>query len=337
MVTIRQIAQTAGVSPATVSLVLNNSPRVSEQTTLLVQKALQTLGYEPRHAGRPRKGDAPTRSRYRIAFVSGYALARFKHALLYLDVLDGINAALAGEQTTSQFVHVDPKLPLPAEIMQRQFDGIVVLGPELLRVIKALEPAIPFVQVMGPEVFNADWDQVTCNNTMTGELAARYLIEHGHRHLAVLAVDDDIKPHDIRNKAFMDYAQAHGLKVRINTPIKLTRDVPMHQQLLTPLKQLFKGASRPTALYSSADMYTVAAHPALSNIGLTPGKDVLIASSNHETNIFAALDPQPVSVDLNPYEIGFRAAMTLLRRIQSPQVPYSLQMISPVLKELNAN
>ena len=335
MVTIRQVAQTAGVSPATVSLVLNNSPRVAPKTRQLVQKTLETLGYVTKSAGRPRRMHASSQLRHRIAFVSRRPLVEFKRTLLYLDVLDGINAALTSEQSTTQFVELNPNRALPQELARRQFDGLIVLGPELIPLVQSLDPAVTFVQVMGAPVFNADWDQVTCNNRLTAELAARYLLHQGHRHIAILDIDDDNIPHTIRNKAFAEYALAQGVKVRINPLVRLDPRKPMLGQLISPLKYLFKGRSRPTAMYSPADMYTAAAYPALASLGLRPGVDISVASSNNEANIFESLDPQPVSVDLNPYEIGYRAAMTLLRRIQSPQVPCSLQLISPTLPALD--
>ncbi|HAI13460.1 MAG TPA: hypothetical protein DCM28_17260 [Phycisphaerales bacterium] len=335
MVTIREIAQSAGVSPATVSLVLNNSPRVAVQTRELVEQSVKTLGYEPRQAGRPRRAHAQSGMRHHVGFVTSRPMSQFKRTLLYLDVLDGINAALASEQSTSQFVHVDLDQPLPRELVEKQFEGLIVLGPELVPVLQELDPAIAFVQVMGAPVFNANWDQVTCNNQLTAELAGRYLLKQGHKHIAILDVEDHNQPHAIRNKSFAEFAIAQGARVRINPALKLQKGVLLHTQLVAPLKHLFKGKSRPTALYCAADMYTAAVYPALTSIGLRPGIDVCIASSNNESNIFAALDPQPVSVDLNPFEIGYRAATTLLRRIQSPQVPCSLQLISPSLPQLD--
>ena len=46
-ITVRDIASQAGVSPATVSLVLNNKKGVSEQTRRRVQEVLDSRGYRP--------------------------------------------------------------------------------------------------------------------------------------------------------------------------------------------------------------------------------------------------------------------------------------------------
>ena len=50
--TIRDVARVAGVSIATVSRVLNESARVSEQTQARVQRAVSLLDYEPDQAAR---------------------------------------------------------------------------------------------------------------------------------------------------------------------------------------------------------------------------------------------------------------------------------------------
>ena len=52
MVTIDIVAKEAGVSVATVSRVLHNSPKVKEETKSLVRKVIEKLKYEPNMLGR---------------------------------------------------------------------------------------------------------------------------------------------------------------------------------------------------------------------------------------------------------------------------------------------
>jgi DNA-binding LacI/PurR family transcriptional regulator len=339
MPTIRQIAQAAGVSPATVSLVMHDSPRVSGQTRELVEHAIKTLGYEPRQAGRPRKEQSRKGGQQTYLFVANRPLVAFKQALLYLDVLHGINSCLAENQATTRYVSVDPDKPMLSEIQTDSTQGMIVLGPELIEPLRALVPGIPLVQVMGAPLFNEQWDHVTCNNQLVGELAAAHLRMQGHRSIAILKVDDQHPAHTQRIAAFENHAQAHGMHVKATEKLVMDDNVTLHSQLLKPLQRLFKskGGSRPTALFTAADMYAVATYPALSTLGLRPGHDVHVVSANHETNLFTGLNPQPASVDLHAFDIGFQSALALLRRIQAPRIPTSLQLIAPSLSESDEN
>ena len=67
MVQIKDIAAKAGVSPATVSLVLNNKPGISEETRNAVMRVVQDLGYtRPKCAPHAACGTAAERAVYHL-------------------------------------------------------------------------------------------------------------------------------------------------------------------------------------------------------------------------------------------------------------------------------
>lgn len=336
MPTLREIAQAAGVSAATVSMVIHGDLRVSQQTRQLVEQTITAMGYEPRQAGRPRRNRDGAHLPKSFVFLTNHTFTQFKRALMYLDVLDGIHACLGEIQASTQFVHGAPDAPLPDEVTRATTQGIIVLGPELVPRLLALKPAVPFVHVMGAPMFNEQWDHVTCNNQLVAELAAQYLLKLGHRHIALLKIDNDNPPYTQRNAAFEQYALAHGAKVRVNDNLPFSNFKLMHDPIARILQTLFKGPHRPTAFYTAADMFAVAAYPMLHGMGLRPGRDVIMASGNRETNTFTGMEHHPASVDLHPFEIGYQSARTLLRRLSAPRVPCSLQLVCPSLPELDA-
>lgn len=77
-VTIKQIAELAGVAPTTVSLVLNGNPRISEKTRQLVLKIAEDLDYYPNHSGQLLKAGRTNA----IAALSSYFQNIFKMELI---------------------------------------------------------------------------------------------------------------------------------------------------------------------------------------------------------------------------------------------------------------
>src|SRR5690242_3145256 len=85
--TIKQVAQLADVSPATVSYVLNGTGTVTETTRRRVLKAVETLGYQPHYAARSMRGRSHT-----LGLVMAPAVDRLSD-IGYADVLSGLAAA----------------------------------------------------------------------------------------------------------------------------------------------------------------------------------------------------------------------------------------------------
>ena len=62
-VSIREVARQAGVSVATVSMVLNDNPRISRATQLRVQKMIELMGYRPNRLAKVCPANTPRLSR----------------------------------------------------------------------------------------------------------------------------------------------------------------------------------------------------------------------------------------------------------------------------------
>jgi LacI family transcriptional regulator len=126
-VTINKIAETAGVSTATVDRVLNNRPGVNPQTVRKVRDAMAALG-----GGVPIRGRPRTTSNYRFAFVLPAA------RLGFFDLVDRVVAQTAGEFRHQHITEVTHRLPgsdpnaFAAELARlSDVDGIALLAPDV--------------------------------------------------------------------------------------------------------------------------------------------------------------------------------------------------------------
>lgn len=137
-VTITKIAETAGVSTATVDRVLNNRPGVNPVTVRKVREAMATLGGATPIRGRPRSS-----SSYRFAFVLPAA------RLGFFDLVDRVVAQTAGEFRHQHITEVTHRLPVTdanvfaAELAKlSDLDGVALLAPDLPAVKLAINELV---------------------------------------------------------------------------------------------------------------------------------------------------------------------------------------------------
>src|SRR5919205_779993 len=190
MATIREVAESAGVSYATVSHVINNTRVVTQETRERVLAAMAALNYHPNALARSlRQGKTNTiglvlpdsanpffaeisRGIEAEAFKKGYSVflcnteLDVRRELFYVDVLsnkqvDGIIFVAAGDQADS------------LDFLLRQNMSVVMIDRDL-----------PNVQV----------DAVLTDHQLGGYLATRHLIELGHRRIACIAGPSSITP-----------------------------------------------------------------------------------------------------------------------------------------------
>jgi LacI family transcriptional regulator, repressor for deo operon, udp, cdd, tsx, nupC, and nupG len=196
VVRLREIAQQAGVSEATVSRVINQKPGVNQQTRDLVNHVMGQLGYEPR--GLVRKGRAgliglivpeltnPIFPAFAQGLGSNLALHR------YTAVLCMASAGAAAEED-----HID-------SLLSRGVDGIIVLSGKHADTeadhqiyLTALAKGVPLVLINGFTPGLAA-NFVSCDDAFAADLAVRHLASLGHERIGCLVGPTRYTP--VRNR-----------------------------------------------------------------------------------------------------------------------------------------
>jgi LacI family transcriptional regulator len=136
--TITQIAESAGVSTATVDRVLNNRPGVNPATVHKVREAMATLG-----GGAPVRGRPRSTSNYRFAFVLPGTRRGF------FDLVDRVIAQAAGEFRHQHITEVTHRPPVSdanqfaAELLKlSDLDGVALLAPDVPQVKLAINELV---------------------------------------------------------------------------------------------------------------------------------------------------------------------------------------------------
>lgn len=190
-VTLQQVAQRAGVSIATVSKVLSNTPYFTVETRDKVMKAVQELNYVPNLAGRA----LSTGKTHVIAVVFPYVYDTLFSDPLVLHILEGVeaecrehgyNILLSTPRLSEQGVD-EQYLRL---VQSGYLDGIVAL--DNVPIGSVLESArkknIPSVSIG----YHDHPFYVRSDDTMGGHQLMSHILSLGHRNIGIITVDDGL-------------------------------------------------------------------------------------------------------------------------------------------------
>jgi LacI family transcriptional regulator len=323
--TMIDIGERAGVSQATVSLVLNRvaNARVAEATRLRVLEAAEALGYRkgPQHHVPENKTrviglliDEVTTTPFATPFIEG---AREE-------------AALQDVVVATFSTRGDPKLEALAldMLLQHQIIGVLYTSlitrpaepPERLRDVPTVMVNCYDEKRVYPAVLPGD---------VTGAYAAtEALLKAGHRRIAHLAGENWIEAAQDREKG---YRQALA-----------SWDVPMDESLIMRggwtihggrelTQQLLDQPNPPTAIFAFNDRMAVGAYDALRNRGLRVPDDMsIVGFDDEDTSVY--LEP-PLTTVLLPHEEMARWAVGALLDEQLPAAsPRRIKIEFPLIE-----
>jgi LacI family transcriptional regulator len=305
--TLRDVAQLAGVSPKTVSRVVNAEPGVSATKEGRVRRAIEQLGYRPNMtASRLRRADGRTAA---IAALLEDIANPFSSALHR--ALEDI-ARERGVLIFAGSVEEDPQREraLVHEFARRQADGLVMVpaGDDQAYLTRELNPDTPVVFVDRPPV-GLHADAVLADNENGAAAAVHHLVAHGHRDIAYLG---DLRSIATARQRFTGYREAlaeHGIG---RSPAHVAHDLHTADAAEEALLRMLDAPNPPTACFSAQNLVTLGAIRALrrrdrhGSVALVGFDDFPLAD---------LLQPAVTVVAQDPAAMGRLAAELLFRRL----------------------
>ena len=180
------VAKLSGVSPSTVSRILNNTAKVSDSKKKTVLRVIEETGFRPNLAARTLAGGRA---------MSIGVLTQYIDSPFYGEAIRGIEEVLASEDYTALFVSGRGDRELEIErlnmLMERNIDGLIVLSSTLEdHELEALAKELPVV-LTGRATLNQKLTSIGFDNLGGGALALGHLGELGHEAIAVIDGPDD--------------------------------------------------------------------------------------------------------------------------------------------------
>ena len=308
-VTTHDVARKAGVSQATVSLVLSGNPRarVAAATRERVMEAAEALGYRPNILAR---GLVRGKS-YAIGVVVPDLTNPF-----FLEVVTGAQrvaaeagyAVLPGDTREST-----PSRHLEA-LRARQVDGVIIDG---LGAATLPHDALSDLKVVVVDEPSERWPGVASDALAAGRMAAEHLIGLGHRRLAFIGPATDVHGFRMRERGFFQALRDAGIPLPHEWLRRTPATVGGGQRAM---KSLLASSERPTGVFCANDLAAVGALKA----ALTAGVDVPRAMSIvgcDDVEVASVVTPELTTIAVPARELGARAARLLLRQLDGQEVP----------------
>lgn len=204
-VTLKEVAERAGVSRSAVSRTFTDGASVSDKMRRKVEKAAKELGYSPNALA-----SSLTTGRTKLI---GLVSNNF-HNPIFLEVFDLFTRGLQERGLRPLLVNLsDETDPENSVRMMRQYsvDGVVVasstLPPEFAMAFR--DAGIPVVHSFGRSAASPRVHVVGIDNVECGRMAARALVARSYDHVAFLGGPEDATSTQDRYSGFMSQMQAH--------------------------------------------------------------------------------------------------------------------------------
>lgn len=312
--TIREVAQSAGVSVATVSRVLNASGQVSTQATHAVRQAAATLGFRPNLVGRSLRG---VRTR-----TFGIMLPTLLHPV-FAECLQGIESAAQSQgyaiTLSTTGYRADAEEAASERLLQQRVDGLILTVADAVRsplLDKLDAEGVPYVLA-----FNQTGKRtaklrpsVGVDNRKAAQQMVAHLVNLGHQRIEFVA--GQFMQSDRSRQRFAGYQDAMlAACLPTQTPLELPFD---SIDVRAELQDLLARRDAPTALFCSNDQLAMTVIRDLRRMGLRVPEDVSVAGFDG-VRVGEWMSPVLTTVVQPNADIG-RTAVEILLQILAGEV-----------------
>ena len=320
-VTLDQVAKAAGVSRATVSLVVRKSPLVAGHTRDKVEQVMADLDYV-RDIGAARLRNNSSRT---IGVVVPNLVNPF-----FTEFLSGAEQVLGQGDRVVLLANSHDDTHLQSQILQRfrghGVDGLILCpaaGTDPALMTRVRDWGLPVVQSMR-EVGEDLTDYAGGDYIQGMRLAVRHLVERGHRRIAFLSVRARTSARAERLRGFdLALAETGATEAGITeTDLTWEASVGAAGAVL---------AGRPTAILCFNDVLAAGLMVGLRRLGVTPGRDVAVVGLD-DLEMAQMVWPPLTSVAMHPVRIGASAARLLTRRLADADAPVLRECVAPELR-----
>lgn len=309
-ITIRDIADKAGVCRATVSRVLNHPSLVAAETAEKVRAVMHEEGYYPDPIARAL-----------VAKSSNFIALLLPNMLCtsFIDIIRGCDDALQAEGYGLIIAHSDEnyarEISICHALKSKVVDGIIFAGsagpmPPLWEV----SDSMPVVNVECPVNHQSVTATINGDTESGMAQAIEHLVKLGHRRIAFLQGQRGTATAEMRLAAFMKALQRHGLQTSLELIVDGGWTSQGGWQATTKLLNL---ADRPTAILASSEPMALGAMACIRDQGLDIPKDISIVSY-FDSPTSGYMNPPLTTISFPAYDMGRFAAEAVIRHLREP-------------------
>ncbi|MBC8130126.1 MAG: LacI family DNA-binding transcriptional regulator [Rhizobiaceae bacterium] len=323
--TVRDIASLAGVSPATVSLVLNKKGDISAATRARVLDVVAKANYLPRATARPSL-DAGATLRFLKIAKHGHTVNR-DHSVFISDYLDAMSAEASERSYTLEVVSFEdqPMDAVAKSLAGAPIRGVIVLGTELS------ETDVRSIQDVGlPTVFiDTFFDVVDANFVNMNNEDAVYKVlsrfrMQGFDRIGFVASHVDTTNFRLRRDAFFRNMSRLGLTVRKGDVLLVEST---YEGAYVDTRALIEGSlDLADCYFCTNDIMAFGFVRALKEAGVGIPEDVSVIGFDNLPQS-ATMEPPLTSIDVSKRKIGSLAIAVLDEIIRTKELQPAVKIL----------
>jgi DNA-binding LacI/PurR family transcriptional regulator len=322
-VNLKVLAEYLSLSPATISLVMNNAPgasAIAATTRHRVLEAAKLLNYRPNPIARSLR----TRQTYTV----GVIVPEFSEGYFTM-LMNGIEEHLLQSGYLHFVVSHQGKPDLideyPRLLTERSVDGFLLVNTGLNE-----ELVPPVVSISGHEKIKGNTN-IMLDHDRAALLALKHLYDLGHRRIAFMKGQDQVSDSNFRWEGIRTMAQRVGLKIYPELCVYLETN-SWSPELGYPITRDLLARTRDfTAIFCFNDIAAIGAMRAICDAGLRCPDDISVIGFD-DISSAAYQIPRLTTVRQPLRRMGEIAVQTLLKRIQAPNEAYpEIIMFEPEL------
>jgi LacI family transcriptional regulator len=328
-VTLADVAAAVGLSPAAVSLALRGKPGVSDAARKRVVEASRSLGYRPtstvshRHQGpltvtlviRALHGDSPGANRFYGPVLGGVEeRCRRLHIRLMLAIMP-----------VDEYNH---PVEIPHAVTDRFSDGLIVVGAHFAgaacQLLQGAQPAVLVDAYAESGVFDA----VETDNIFGARTAVGYLLDRGHRDIAILGTGPEAFPSILQRRRGYEQAMAEaGLPAHY-----VDAHYYEHDAAAAAANDYLRANPKVTAIFCANDMVACTFIQAARAAGISVPDQVSVVGFD-DIDMARFISPTLTTMAVDKAGMGRLAVTLLAHRLEVGKECFTSTLVQPQLIE----
>ena len=319
-VTIKKIAELAGVSVSAVSFVLNNKKGVSEETRQRVLKIIEELDYTPNVNSRrlilQRSFNLIVCLDDRISTIDNFFYTEILSAIISKGEKLGYSIVLS--KSSSE----DIRARFEQNLSQRNADGIIFMQDISERMQKSIEGyGIPYIVVDSHDTASS-YHSITSDAENASYTATKYLVDCGHRKVAYIGMNR------IPSFYFNTFSGYKRAMEELDLPVQMDwiqADAFDEESAMKCMERILESKSRPTAVFCASDIFAIGAMKAVTEAGCRIPEDVSFIGMD-DIVLSRYCSPALTTMHIDKYKMGKMAVEILDNMINGNEVALKNQI-----------
>ncbi len=311
-ITIRDVAEKAGVSIATVSRVINNNYPVKDETRKKIEEAIEELGYVPNEIARSLILKSTSNVGIIVPGITNLFFPTIVEEINRVLVNKGFTMSLYSTQGDSMM----EKLVIDS-VISRNMDGIIAIDPSMENLdnnyFTNISKKVPTIIING-NTNKYDCNFISYDEEVGTREAFQYLLDLGHREISFVRGDRSLS-YDLKEKLYRQFVIENNLKYENIISVGDGNSLQVVEKTERIFETILKAKNIGTAIFACNDLMAVGVINACNKFKIKVPDDISVIGFDN-TLLSNITHPKITTIDLNTKKIAELAALELIDMIK---------------------